>query len=105
MVDVLKNIGFTTPFDGAYNNFPDVYGEYPYNQYIKFVKQFNNVEFNESGTTIKTVSFGKVDGATSSDTNSTIKMYDIKLDYPFIYVIYDNNNIPLYARNVNSINN
>jgi len=105
MVDVLKNIGFTTPFDGTYNNFPDIYEEYPYNQYIKFVKQFNNVEFNESGTTIKTVTFGNVNGATSPDTNSTIKTYDIKLDHPFIYVIYDNNNIPLYAGNVNSINN
>lgn len=104
MVQILKNIGFTTPFDYSKNNFPDVYEGYPYNQYIKFIKQFNSVDFNENGTTIKTVSFGSINGATSPDEHTELKEYDIKLDHPFIYVIYDNNNIPLYAGNVNYIN-
>lgn len=104
MVDVLENIGFTSPFKYGTDNFPDVYEDCKMNQYIKFIKQYNSVDFNETGTTIKTITYGSIGEATAPDNHTELKEYDIKLDHPFVYVIYDENNIPLYAGNVTHIN-
>ncbi len=98
---ILKDMGFETVFSPEENNFPDVYANYPYNQYISFLKQYNQIDFNETGTLVKTVTYAGVDGSAGVDEYS---YYNIKLDRPFIYVIYDNNNIPLYVGNVTNIN-
>ncbi len=100
LVDTLKDMGFSMVFDKKENNFPDIYTDYNENQYIDFIKQFNEVDFNENGTIIKTVTYGKTNGASAPDKT---EYYEIMLNHPFIYVIYDSNNVPLYVGNVTNI--
>lgn len=62
---------------------------------LQFVKQKNEITFSEDGTTIKSVSFGA-----GSKATAPIEGYDIKLNKPFIYIIYDINDIPLFIGNM-----
>ncbi len=98
--DILKDMGVKTVFNSNENNFPDIYEDYSNNQYISFIKQYNQVDFNETGTLIKTVTYAGGDGASSP---GGYNYYEIKLNHPFIYIIYDNNNVPLYVGNVANI--
>ena len=100
LVNVLKDMGFNTVFNLAENNFPDIYTDYHECQYVDFIKQFNEVDFNENGTIIKTVTYGKTNGDSAPDHT---EYYEITLNHPFIYVIYDSNNVPLYVGNVVNI--
>lgn len=88
-------------FNENENNFPDIFTNCPNNLYISFIKQYNQVDFNETGTLVKTVTYAGGDKGSSEGFSNPY--YNIKLNRPFIYVIYDNNNIPLYVGNVTNI--
>ncbi len=99
--DILADMGVKAMFNENENNFPDIYTNCPNNLYISFIKQYNQVDFNETGTLVKTVTYA---GGDKGDTGEpSYPYYNIKLNRPFIYVIYDNNNIPLYVGNVTNI--
>lgn len=100
LVGILKDMGFSMVFDINENNFPDIYTDYKQNQCIDFIKQFNEVDFNENGTIVKTVTYGKTNGSSARDETG---FYKVTLNHPFVYIIYDSNNIPLYVGNVTSI--
>ena len=57
------------------------------------------ISFNEDGTTIKSVSFGGF-GASSAAPMTTLT---VRLDRPFVYVIYDPSGLPIYIGNVDTI--
>ena len=67
--------------------------------YLKEVFSKSKVLFNEDGTTIKNVSVSMGANASSS---APLESITYKLNQPFIYVIYDNNDIPIYLGQVDN---
>lgn len=98
---IIKDLGLSSvfeanshAFDGAFSNLDS-----DTSIYLQNVMQKNKVSFSEEGTVIYSVTFGGM-GATSAGPG--LYSIDIKLDNPFIYVIYDESNIPLYIGAVNN---
>ena len=58
------------------------------------MKQKNEVEFNEDGTIVKSVSLGSMETKNTSMGPPGDEI-DVKLNQPFIYIIRDCNNIPI----------
>lgn len=98
--DVLKENGLDCLFDEYGRSFNHAFTGLPadFSAYLKFVRQKNEVSFDEDGTTIKTVTYGEFAGATSAPMEADT--VDITLDRPFIYVIYDVNDLPIYVGHV-----
>ena len=100
--DNVKGLGINTVFDRNSDNFPDLFSDVdttnnPDNyQYLDFIKQYNSIEFDETGTMAKTYTLSGMGmaGAPATREDNTII---VKLDRPFAYVIYDESNIPLYV--------
>ena len=99
----LDNLGFGDIYnpniDSFKNAFDDVKLE-DYNIYIQKIKQKNEVEFNEDGSIIKSItmaSFGA--GKAATMRNDTL---DVKLNQPFIYIIRDINGTPLFVGHVDN---
>lgn len=65
------------------------------NSFLKYTKQKNEVIFKEEGTKVKTLTFSS-GAADVSDPSLPNLGYVIKLDSPFIYIIKDLNNVPIY---------
>lgn len=93
---VLDDIGLSVlsdpkkkPLNGVLKSNPD-----DYSVYLGFAKQRNVVSFTEEGTTIKTgtVFAGLGTGSAGPGPDG----YEVNLNQPFIYVIRDNNGLPLY---------
>lgn len=70
--------------------------------YLNSIFQKNEISFTESGTTIKSVNFSL--GAGAAGPGEELDTYIVKLNQPFVYVIYDDNNMPLFIGNVDCIN-
>ena len=81
-------------FDGAFSNLDS-----DTSIYLKTLIQKNKISFTESGTVIYSTTLGGMNYSASAPRLYTI---DINLDHPFIYVIYDESNIPLYIGAVNN---
>ncbi len=93
-ITTLKNVGFNHLFnnnslDGVFTDYHDVT--------LSELKQKNKISFTEDGTTIKSVTMG------AGAKNTSILTYEIRLNQPFIYVIYDRNNLPLYIGHFDNI--
>ena len=72
-----------------------------FNIYIQKIKQKNEVEFNEDGSIVKSVtmaSFGN-GGKAAPMENDTL---DVKLNQPFIYIIRDINGTPIFVGHVDN---
>ena len=82
------------------SGFNNIYTNENNNVNLTYLKQKNKISFSKDGTKIKTVTFGL---AGNSKTSQPIVTLEVKLNRPFIYVIYDNNDLPLYVGNVNSL--
>ena len=94
---ILVDLGLEKLFSRDYNSLDRVFKNYSdTNFYAQWIKQKNKVTFSEDGTSVRTVSFGGF-GATNSAPMETLKA---KINRPFIYVIYDSNDLPLYIGNV-----
>jgi serine protease inhibitor len=73
-----------------------------YSAYLGYVKQRNIVSFTEEGSTIKTGSVFAGFGAGSAGNDGY--GYEVNLNQPFVYVIRDSNNLPLYLGQFSSPN-
>lgn len=82
------------------SGFNNIYTSEDNNVNLTYLKQKNEISFSKDGTKIKTVTFGL---AGNSQPSQPIVTLEVKLNRPFIYVIYDNNDLPLYVGNVNSL--
>ena len=67
--------------------------------YMDEIKQMNKVEFNEDGTVIKSISIGGA-SAKSAAPNKTL---EVKLDQPFIYIIKNENDIPIHVGHIDNL--
>lgn len=99
--EILKEMGLSDLFAKTSHSFNHAFSGLSEDTsvYLSFVKQKNKVTFTEEGTTIKSVTYAQLEGATSAAPMDSI---DIRLDRPFIYVVYDANNLPVYIGSVNN---
>ena len=65
--------------------------------YIQETKQKNHIDWNESGTTAKTITWSGLGAGAAAPTESGLAF---DLDSPFLYVIRDRNDLPLYIGRV-----
>ena len=70
--------------------------------FLETVKQKNLIQMNEDGTQIKSVDIGGI-GATSS-ANIERNAIEVKLNQPFIYIVKDANNLPIYVGHIDDPN-
>ena len=66
---------------------------------MKIIKERNEVEFNEDGTTVKGVVMGSMNGTESVQREESL---DVNLDQPFIYIIRDINKTPIFVGHVDN---
>ena len=100
----LKNLGLEKMYDRDYNSFANAFTPESingYNIYMQKVKQKNEVEFNEDGTIVKSVSMGAAGGAANMMNNAVL---DVELNQPFIYIIRDANDTPIFVGHVDNPN-
>lgn len=100
---ILKDNGLDYLFNEESKSFNYVFNNLPedVNIYLDYVKQKNYISFDEDGTTIKSVTYS---GArkNSSSAPMTADTIEVNLNRPFIYVIYDSNDLPIFVGNVNN---
>lgn len=88
----LESLGLGSLFSSDENNLNEMFVSSPVNSYIKQIKQKNEVSFTIDGTKIKSLAIA---GGASSAAPAKGTL-EVKLNQPFIYVIRDSTNIPLY---------
>lgn len=99
----LENLGFGDMYDDNYDSFHGAFNPETTNNiniYLQTLKQKNQVEFNEDGTIVKSVTMaaegGKGGPWREADT------LDVKLNQPFIYIIRDANNTPIFVGHIDN---
>lgn len=96
--DSLRNLGFADMFNEDVDSFRYAFDDpkiFNYNTYLKQVKQKNEVEFNEDGAIVKSISMAEMDAKETSVGPMSGDVLDVKLNQPFIYIIRDCNNVPI----------
>jgi len=99
----LDNLGFGDIYNPNIDSFKNAFDDEKlddYNIYIQKIKQKNEVEFNEDGSIVKSItmaSFGA--GSAAPMKNDTL---DVKLNQPFIYIIRDINGTPIFVGHVDN---
>lgn len=95
----LENLGFEKMFDKHYDSFKNAFDaeglEFDH-AYLQNLKQKNEVEFNEDGSTVKSVTIAPI-GMFGAVHVSQGKTLEIQLNQPFIYIIRDYNDIPIFV--------
>ena len=100
----LSYLGFGEIFDQNYDSFKNAFDDEKlinYNIYIEKMKQRNEVEFNEDGTIVKSVSMASMAKYESAGPMD-MKTLDVNLNQPFIYIIRDCNQTPIFVGHVNN---
>lgn len=99
---LLKKNGLDFAFDTTRKSFNHMFLNLPNttNIFLDKVLQKNQIEVNESGTTVKTVTLAAGCGSTMPMRGNTVMA---KLNQPFIYIISDSNDLPLYVGSVNNL--
>ena len=95
--DVLTKLGLGMLFDIYYDSFNEMFVDENDNLSVSVrkIETKSNIALEESGTTIRNITFSlPLAGAAGGQGGDT---YIIKLNQPFIYIIYDNNNLPLFV--------
>ena len=99
----LENLGFGDIYDDNYDSFHGAFNidtTPGYNFYLQKLKQKNQVEFNEDGTVVKSVTMAAEGGKGGSWR--TVDTLDIKLNQPFIYIIKDANGTPIFVGHIDN---
>lgn len=100
--ETLTNIGLSKMYEEESNSFNNAFTNLNDTSiYLQKLMQKSEVSFNEDGTTIKNVTFyiaaGDAGPAPELDT------YIVKLNQPFIYIIYDNQDMPIFIGHVDNV--
>ena len=95
-------MGLKKLFDKSYSTFNNPFIiEEKTNYFLNQVYQKNIIELNEDGTTIKSMIFASsFPKALLAEPNK----FEIKLDKPFIYIIKDKSNLPIFIGYINDPN-
>ena len=94
-----ESLGFGDIFDRNIDSFHGAFtGEKAegYNFYLQKIKQKNSVGWNEDGTIIKSVSMAMF-GAGGAAPRTARDTLDVELNQPFIYIIKDVNDVPIFV--------
>lgn len=101
LTNTLKNLGVNKMFDEDSYAFNHIYTNCDDSIYCKFIKQKNILSLDEDGTTIKSLSMAKMGNSSAGKIEEDI--YEVKLNQPFIYVIYDQQDLPIYIGQVDNL--
>lgn len=100
--ETLSNMGLSKiyeedskSFNNAFINLNDT------SVHLQKLMQKSEVSFNEDGTTIKNVTFSMAAG--DAGPMPELDTYIVKLNQPFIYIIYDNQDMPIFIGHVDSV--
>ena len=100
----MENLGFGDMFDDQIDSLHgafDLESTPSYNFYLQTLKQRNQVEFNEDGTIVKSVSMAAT-GGKNGGSWKTFDTLDVKLNQPFIYIIKDANGTPIFVGHIDN---
>ena len=86
-------------YDSFHNAFNDPI-TYDVNFYLEQVKQKNEVEFNEDGAIVRSLTMADMEGCTSAEPLNNV--LDVKLNQPFIYIIRDCNYVPILVGHIDN---
>ncbi len=103
--DCLEGLGFESMFDRSVDSFKNAFSGdnlENVNFYLQNVKQRNEVEFNEDGSTVKSVSMASFGAATAAAPMQPDGTLDVDLNQPFIYIIRDINDNPIFVGHVDN---
>ena len=81
----LESLGFHDIFDRMNG----------YTTYVKKMKQRNEVEFNEDGSIVKSITLASFGAGSAAPIKAD--SLDVKLNQPFIYIIRDINGTPIFV--------
>ena len=101
---ILKENGLEYLFNEGSHSFDYVFSNLPFDQsiYLSYVKQKNHISFDEDGTTIKSVTFAMGDNKATAMPPMTADTIEVNLNRPFVYIVYDSNDLPIFVGNVNN---
>ena len=92
----MKKIGFEKLFNNNYSTINNQFiVQNDYNYYLDKLLQKNQVELNEDGTTIKSMTLAS-GGMMVKSASQKEWGVEIKLNQPFIYIIKDINHLPVF---------
>lgn len=104
--EMLSDMGMPTAFNSTYADFSSMAQyteegvEYPL--YIGDVLHKTCIDLNETGTRAAAVTAVMMEAGAAPDFEEPVYKY-VTLDRPFVYMIVDNNNIPLFMGTVQSV--
>ncbi len=100
--DTLKQCGLEKYFDSMQNSFDSMLvTPADTNVYLEKIQQKNKIDFHEDGTIIQSLTIGSGNATTAAPGNDS---YCVTLNQPFIYIIYDNQSLPLFMGSVDQPN-
>lgn len=98
-------LGLSSIFNSDYDSFHNAFNDANLNDsniYVSVMKQRNEVEFNEDGTIVKSVSMAGMSKETAMYIDG--QTLDVDLNQPFIYIIRDCNDTPIFVGHVDNPN-
>lgn len=103
----LTSLGFGDIYNPGVDSFKNAFSDESLTDewkiYIQTVKQRNEVTFNEDGTTVKSLSFVSM-GARGAARSVGSDALEVDLNQPFIYIIRDVNDTPIFVGHVDNPN-
>lgn len=96
-----ESLGFGDMFDNTIDSFHKAFleeGSEGVRFYLQQAKQRNEVEFNEDGSIVKSLSMGAMGGDRSAEPFRNA--LNVDLNQPFIYIIKDINGVPILVGHV-----
>ena len=94
----LQHLGFHDIFDRTIDSFKNAFDDEKligYKTYVQKLKQRNEVEFNEDGSIVKSITFASLGAGSAAPIK--VDALDVKLNQPFIYIIRDINGTPIFV--------
>ena len=102
--DSLTSLGFGDIFNPTIDSFKNAFDDSRLTLvdtiYIDKMKQKNEVEFNEDGTIIKSLSMASMSKGEAAP--GVFDSLDVNLNQPFIYIIRDTNDTPIFVGHVDN---
>ena len=99
--DTLCQLGLEDIFNRDIDTFRNAFIDAPsnHNFYLQKIKQKNQTEFNEDGTIVKSLAVA-MGGESKSSNPFEMDTLEVNLNQPFIYIIKDVNDMPIYVGHV-----
>ena len=102
--ECLSNLGFSEIFNHEVDSFKNAFNDPKITNddktYIQNLKQRNEVDFNEDGSTIKSITMASMRAGSAAPVNKD--SLDVNLNQPFIYIIRDINDTPIFVGHIDN---